>query len=127
MSGDSFIDTAWADDPSTDLSGKHPHASWGRVSVALATLALLMSVGGTIVLPILAADPGWLPDVLIPLSFSSIALSVQLAAMGVAFAVVGLVQREGTRALAGLVLSVVAALPLVMTAVLAIAAISAIA
>jgi hypothetical protein len=125
MSGDSFIDTAWADDPSTDLSGKHPHASWGRVSVALATLALLMSVGGTMALPVLAADPGWLPDVLIPLSFSSIALSVLLAAVGVVFAVVGLVRREGRRALAGLGLSVVAVLPTVVAAVLTIAAISA--
>jgi hypothetical protein len=124
MSGDSFIHTAWADDPSTDLSGKNPHASWGRVSVGVATLALVMSVGGTIVLPVLAADPGRLPDFLIPLSFSSIALSVQLAAVGVVFAVVGLLRREGTRALAGLGLGVVAVLPLVMGATLVIAAIS---
>lgn len=80
-----------------------------------------MSVGG---LAVLAADPRWLPDVLIPLAFSSIALSVQLAAVDVVFAVVGLVRREGRRALAGLGLSVVAVLPTVVAATLVIAAIS---
>jgi hypothetical protein len=75
-------------------------------------------------LAVLVVDPGYLPDVLIPTFVVLILLSLPLAAAGVMCAAVGVLRREGGRAVAGLGLSVVAVLPVALAAAIGVAAVS---